>query len=246
MHPRRSSQECVSGSHGGNGSTRMCTSDHFQQHARHQRQSTRPHGTGSRSCATLGRVAFSGDAASPRSGALAEAVSSRCPVMHPLVWIHTWNKLCLNERGWWDWVAWSRSTWRDRALAALRPVLTSRLAGWGWYGVAQDCTQWRALCDSALPADLSPLPCCAQHRHTLRGSTPCNFGSDSGFSPSHSLTLSHKLHLLALSNRPIAVRDKSIRHWMRMLLGRAVSGRTPAATCARRVQTNFKASPAIQ
>eukprot|EP00955_Chlamydomonas_euryale_P055639 356174-Chlamydomonas_euryale.AAC.11 len=35
-----------------------------------------------------------------------------------------------------------RSIWRDRAMAALHPVLTSRLAGWGWYGVAQDYAQW--------------------------------------------------------------------------------------------------------
>eukprot|EP00955_Chlamydomonas_euryale_P099930 365252-Chlamydomonas_euryale.AAC.17 len=41
-----------------------------------------------------------------------------------------------------------RSTWRDGAFAALRPVLTSPLVGWGWYGVAQDRAQWRALCDS--------------------------------------------------------------------------------------------------
>eukprot|EP00955_Chlamydomonas_euryale_P048129 353880-Chlamydomonas_euryale.AAC.9 len=45
-----------------------------------------------------------------------------------------------------------RSTWWDRALAALRPVLTSRVAGWGWYGMAQDHAQWRAPRDSALPA----------------------------------------------------------------------------------------------
>eukprot|EP00955_Chlamydomonas_euryale_P073083 361616-Chlamydomonas_euryale.AAC.4 len=45
-----------------------------------------------------------------------------------------------------------RSTWRDRALATLLPVVTPRLAGWGWYGVAQDRTQWLALCTSALPA----------------------------------------------------------------------------------------------
>eukprot|EP00955_Chlamydomonas_euryale_P059313 357337-Chlamydomonas_euryale.AAC.4 len=32
------------------------------------------------------------------------------------------------------------------------PNVTSRLAGWGWYGVAQDRAQGRALCDSALPA----------------------------------------------------------------------------------------------
>eukprot|EP00955_Chlamydomonas_euryale_P115762 366375-Chlamydomonas_euryale.AAC.5 len=45
-----------------------------------------------------------------------------------------------------------RTTWQNRAVAALRPVLTSRLAGWGWYGVAQDRAQWRSLCDSAQPA----------------------------------------------------------------------------------------------
>eukprot|EP00955_Chlamydomonas_euryale_P056551 356460-Chlamydomonas_euryale.AAC.8 len=65
-----------------------------------------------------------------------------------------------------------RSTWRDRAFAALRPVLTSRLAGWSWHGVAQERTQWRALCDCALPAAWSPLPCYAQHRHTFVGQLP--------------------------------------------------------------------------
>eukprot|EP00955_Chlamydomonas_euryale_P078297 363127-Chlamydomonas_euryale.AAC.8 len=44
------------------------------------------------------------------------------------------------------------STWRDRALAALRLVLTPRLAGWGWYGVAQDRALSRALCGHAQPA----------------------------------------------------------------------------------------------
>eukprot|EP00955_Chlamydomonas_euryale_P066321 359517-Chlamydomonas_euryale.AAC.10 len=38
-----------------------------------------------------------------------------------------------------------RSTWRDMALSALRPVLTSRLAGRGWYEVAHYRAQWRAL-----------------------------------------------------------------------------------------------------
>eukprot|EP00955_Chlamydomonas_euryale_P077587 362977-Chlamydomonas_euryale.AAC.2 len=45
-----------------------------------------------------------------------------------------------------------RSTWRNRDLAALPLVLASWLAGWGWYGVAQDRAQWRPLCDSAQPA----------------------------------------------------------------------------------------------
>eukprot|EP00955_Chlamydomonas_euryale_P014576 156595-Chlamydomonas_euryale.AAC.2 len=49
-------------------------------------------------------------------------------------------------------VGMPRSAWRDRAFAALRPVLTSRLAGWGWNRVAQDHAQWRALCYSAQPA----------------------------------------------------------------------------------------------
>eukprot|EP00955_Chlamydomonas_euryale_P011737 126195-Chlamydomonas_euryale.AAC.11 len=44
------------------------------------------------------------------------------------------------------------SMWRDRAFQALRPVLTSWLAGWGWYGVAQDCAKWHALCDGAQPS----------------------------------------------------------------------------------------------
>eukprot|EP00955_Chlamydomonas_euryale_P015914 170242-Chlamydomonas_euryale.AAC.7 len=44
------------------------------------------------------------------------------------------------------------STWRHRAVAALDPVLASRLAGWGWCGVAKDPAQWRSLCDGAQPA----------------------------------------------------------------------------------------------
>eukprot|EP00955_Chlamydomonas_euryale_P050167 354470-Chlamydomonas_euryale.AAC.35 len=31
------------------------------------------------------------------------------------------------------------SMWRDRAVAALSPVPMLPLAGWGWYGVSQDC-----------------------------------------------------------------------------------------------------------
>eukprot|EP00955_Chlamydomonas_euryale_P031588 331586-Chlamydomonas_euryale.AAC.3 len=47
---------------------------------------------------------------------------------------------------------------------------------WGGSGpYAMAC----ALCDSALPAVRSPLPCYVQHRHTLRGSVPCNSDSDS-------------------------------------------------------------------
>eukprot|EP00955_Chlamydomonas_euryale_P022966 242415-Chlamydomonas_euryale.AAC.3 len=45
-----------------------------------------------------------------------------------------------------------RSTWWERALAALRPILTSWLAGWGWYGATQNRAQWRSPCDSAQPA----------------------------------------------------------------------------------------------
>eukprot|EP00955_Chlamydomonas_euryale_P088372 364372-Chlamydomonas_euryale.AAC.8 len=61
---------------------------------------------------------------------------------------------CLLE-GWWAWVAWlaghtPRGT--KGAVAALHLVLTSRLAGWGWYGAAQDRAHWHALCDSAQPA----------------------------------------------------------------------------------------------
>eukprot|EP00955_Chlamydomonas_euryale_P089822 364496-Chlamydomonas_euryale.AAC.6 len=44
-----------------------------------------------------------------------------------------------------------RCTWQDMAVTALHPVLTSWLAGWGWYGVAQDPPQWRALRDSVQP-----------------------------------------------------------------------------------------------
>eukprot|EP00955_Chlamydomonas_euryale_P089831 364496-Chlamydomonas_euryale.AAC.15 len=64
---------------------------------------------------------------------------------------------------------------QDRALVAL----TSWLAGWGWYGVAQDPAQWRSFCDSAQPAASSPLSCCTEHRHTLHGYAPCNSDSDS-------------------------------------------------------------------
>eukprot|EP00955_Chlamydomonas_euryale_P060763 357811-Chlamydomonas_euryale.AAC.19 len=56
---------------------------------------------------------------------------------------------------------------------------SSRLAGWGWYGVAQDVAQWCAFCVCAQPAARPPLTCCAQHRHTLRGSAPCKSDSDS-------------------------------------------------------------------
>eukprot|EP00955_Chlamydomonas_euryale_P099019 365190-Chlamydomonas_euryale.AAC.8 len=42
-----------------------------------------------------------------------------------------------------------RITRQNRALAAPRPVLMSLLPWWGWYGVAQDRSQRRSLCDSA-------------------------------------------------------------------------------------------------
>eukprot|EP00955_Chlamydomonas_euryale_P063698 358751-Chlamydomonas_euryale.AAC.1 len=58
--------------------------------------------------------------------------------------------------------------------AALHPVLTSRLTGWGWYGVAQERVRRHPLCDGAQRAVSYPVSCCAQHRHTLRGSAPCN------------------------------------------------------------------------
>eukprot|EP00955_Chlamydomonas_euryale_P059810 357500-Chlamydomonas_euryale.AAC.2 len=45
-----------------------------------------------------------------------------------------------------------RSAWLGTAVAALSPVLTSRLARMGWYGMAQDRAQWRSHCDSAQPA----------------------------------------------------------------------------------------------
>eukprot|EP00955_Chlamydomonas_euryale_P035400 350108-Chlamydomonas_euryale.AAC.3 len=34
----------------------------------------------------------------------------------------------------------------------LSPALMSRLAGWGWYGLAQDRAQWRSLGNSTQPA----------------------------------------------------------------------------------------------
>eukprot|EP00955_Chlamydomonas_euryale_P065245 359188-Chlamydomonas_euryale.AAC.12 len=50
------------------------------------------------------------------------------------------GKQLLLLKRWWDWVAGRpRSTWRDRAVAALSPDLSSRTAGWVWFGVAQDC-----------------------------------------------------------------------------------------------------------
>eukprot|EP00955_Chlamydomonas_euryale_P078298 363127-Chlamydomonas_euryale.AAC.9 len=42
-------------------------------------------------------------------------------------------------------------TWLYMPVAALSPVLTFWLAGWGWYEVAQDRALSRALCDSAQP-----------------------------------------------------------------------------------------------
>eukprot|EP00955_Chlamydomonas_euryale_P109682 365947-Chlamydomonas_euryale.AAC.4 len=45
-----------------------------------------------------------------------------------------------------------RSMWRAGAVGAVCAVNSSRLAGWGWYGVAQDRARWRSLCDSAQPA----------------------------------------------------------------------------------------------
>eukprot|EP00955_Chlamydomonas_euryale_P047504 353700-Chlamydomonas_euryale.AAC.5 len=66
---------------------------------------------------------------------------------------------------------------RDRAVAALA-VRTSRLAAWGCCRMAQDSALWRSLSDSAKPAVLSLLSCCAQRRHTPRGYAPCNSDSD--------------------------------------------------------------------
>eukprot|EP00955_Chlamydomonas_euryale_P061823 358192-Chlamydomonas_euryale.AAC.5 len=45
-----------------------------------------------------------------------------------------------------------RSMRWDRAVADLSRVLTPRLTGWGWYGVAQDRAQRCSLGDSADPA----------------------------------------------------------------------------------------------
>eukprot|EP00955_Chlamydomonas_euryale_P023622 249415-Chlamydomonas_euryale.AAC.4 len=45
-----------------------------------------------------------------------------------------------------------RSTWWVSSVAALSPVLTSRLAGCGRCGMAQDDAYWRSLCDSTQPA----------------------------------------------------------------------------------------------
>eukprot|EP00955_Chlamydomonas_euryale_P104087 365538-Chlamydomonas_euryale.AAC.7 len=73
-----------------------------------------------------------------------------------------------------------RSTWRDRALAALRPVLTSRLVWWGGVGM-----EWLRTMRSVVPfltapsSLLDPLSCCARHRHTPCGSAPSISDSDS-------------------------------------------------------------------
>eukprot|EP00955_Chlamydomonas_euryale_P069603 360508-Chlamydomonas_euryale.AAC.4 len=60
--------------------------------------------------------------------------------------------LCLPSLWQSGWSGRPRSTWRNRALVALRPVLTSLLAWLGWYGGAQDRAQWHFLRDSAQPA----------------------------------------------------------------------------------------------
>eukprot|EP00955_Chlamydomonas_euryale_P056552 356460-Chlamydomonas_euryale.AAC.9 len=44
-----------------------------------------------------------------------------------------------------------RPTWRNRALAALRLAITSRLARGGGGYVAQDHAQWHSFCDSTQP-----------------------------------------------------------------------------------------------
>eukprot|EP00955_Chlamydomonas_euryale_P092603 364723-Chlamydomonas_euryale.AAC.2 len=47
-----------------------------------------------------------------------------------------------------------------------RCVQQYQFPGVAMSGMAQDCAQWRSLCDGAQPAVSSPLPCCAQHRHS--------------------------------------------------------------------------------
>eukprot|EP00955_Chlamydomonas_euryale_P115007 366322-Chlamydomonas_euryale.AAC.3 len=53
-----------------------------------------------------------------------------------------------------DWVAWSigHASHGGIGLERLCAQFLRQLVGWGGYLVAQDCTQWRALCDSSLPA----------------------------------------------------------------------------------------------
>eukprot|EP00955_Chlamydomonas_euryale_P052136 355066-Chlamydomonas_euryale.AAC.8 len=45
-----------------------------------------------------------------------------------------------------------RSTRWERAVAALIPVISSTLAGWGWSAFAQDRAKWHSFCDSGLGA----------------------------------------------------------------------------------------------
>eukprot|EP00955_Chlamydomonas_euryale_P048380 353947-Chlamydomonas_euryale.AAC.1 len=60
--------------------------------------------------------------------------------------------VCCRAGSTWCVVGRLRSTWQGGAWAALRPAPQARLAGWGWYEVAQDPAWWSCLCDSAQPA----------------------------------------------------------------------------------------------
>jgi len=48
--------------------------------------------------------------------------------------MNLWLSSCCLLTGFGGVVGRPRSTWRERASAALRPVLTSWLARWSWYG----------------------------------------------------------------------------------------------------------------
>eukprot|EP00955_Chlamydomonas_euryale_P046914 353530-Chlamydomonas_euryale.AAC.5 len=60
---------------------------------------------------------------------------------------------------------WPRMVLRHPACVCVGVVVVG-----GYY------PEWRAL--APIPMFLSPLSCCAQHRHTLRGSAPSNPDSD--------------------------------------------------------------------
>eukprot|EP00955_Chlamydomonas_euryale_P090376 364536-Chlamydomonas_euryale.AAC.23 len=73
--------------------------------------------------------------------------------LRPKLTSRLWLYSCCLLNGWWDWVV------RSVGHAPLSRIglqwLCTRFScpDWrGWDGMAQDRTQWRALCDSALPA----------------------------------------------------------------------------------------------
>eukprot|EP00955_Chlamydomonas_euryale_P058497 357080-Chlamydomonas_euryale.AAC.4 len=67
-------------------------------------------------------------------------------------------------------------SWAKLKMTIL-PSALFLFAGIGWYGLAQDCSEWRWLCDSALSAASSFVACLALDRHTLVGPLPATLTS---------------------------------------------------------------------